>query len=142
MITRMDGRGRLYGGTMTHGRGDPDFIIIGAGINAPGAALTLSKVGLQVLALERNDQPGGAIRTQELTLRGFRHDIGAMNLGALTRSPFYEEHREALESKGVSIVFADHSAGTVLPNGRFLGVTTDPKKNLEAIAAFSGADRR
>jgi phytoene dehydrogenase-like protein len=120
----------------------PDVIIIGAGINALGAAYTLCKAGWRVLVLERNGQPGGAIRTQELTLPGFRHDIGAMNLGLFAGSPFWQEHRQALEAKGVSFVAADHSAGSVFPDGKFLGVTTDPEKNRRAIAGFSKADAK
>ena len=125
---------------MATNNSNPDAIIIGAGINALGAAYTLCKAGWRVLVLERNEQPGGAIRTQELTLPGFRHDIGAMNLGLFAGSPFWQEHRQALEAKGVSFVAADHSAGSVFPGGKFLGVTTDPEKTRRAIAGFSKAD--
>jgi phytoene dehydrogenase-like protein len=125
---------------MTNNDSKPDVIIIGAGINALGAAYTLCNAGWRVLVLDRNAQPGGAIRTQELTLPGFQHDIGAMNLGLFAGSPFWQEHREALEAKGVSFVAADHSAGSVFPDGRFLGVTTDPEENKRAITGFSKAD--
>src|SRR5436309_2209354 len=66
----------------------PDAIFIGAGINALGAAFLLGKAGWRVLVLERNSEPGGCVRTLELTRPGFRHDIGPMNLTVFANSPF------------------------------------------------------
>ena len=42
---------------------DPDYIIVGSGINALVAAALLGKKGRKVLLLERNDQIGGCLRT-------------------------------------------------------------------------------
>lgn len=53
---------------------DPDVIVIGAGPNGLVAAARLAQAGLQVLVLEANEHIGGAVRTEELTLPGFRHD--------------------------------------------------------------------
>jgi len=120
--------------------GDPEIIFIGAGINSLGAALVLAKEGWRVLVLDRNSTPGGAVRTMELTLPGFRHDIGAMNLSLLAGSPFYTEHRTALAEKGLELIVAEHSFGSLAADGRFLGISTDLEANLRAIASFSKAD--
>lgn len=56
-------------------RTDPDVIIIGAGQNGLVAAATLARTGLKVLVLEANATIGGAVRTSEATLPGFRHDL-------------------------------------------------------------------
>jgi phytoene dehydrogenase-like protein len=117
-----------------------DAIFIGAGINSLGAALRLSKAGWRVVVLDRNREPGGAIRTQELTLPGFRHDIGPMNLTVFANSPFYKEHAAELTRKGVVVLTANHPYGSVFSGGRFLGITTNLEANLRLIAAFSGAD--
>ena len=122
--------------------GDPDIIFIGAGINSLGAALLLAKEGWQVLVVDRNSTPGGAVRTMELTLPGFRHDIGAMNLSLFAGSPFYAEHREALGKKGLELTVAEHSFGSLAADGRFLGISTDLEANLRSIARFSKADAK
>ena len=119
---------------------EPDALFIGAGINSLAAAYLLSKAGWRVVVLERNEHPGGAVRTMELTLPGFRHDIGAMNLSVLAHSPFFAEHGEAMAKHGVEFVTAEQSAGAISADGRFLGLTTDREANLRSIASFSPAD--
>jgi len=143
--TRLDAGERRTGHASTSeplgdGGGAPDIIFIGAGINSLGAALALAKAGWRVLVLDRNSTPGGAVRTMELTLPGFRHDIGAMNLSLLAGSPFYAEHRDALARKGLELIVATHFFGSFAADGRLLGISTDPHANLSAIARFSKAD--
>jgi len=117
-----------------------DAIFIGAGINSLGAAVLLGEVGWRVLVLDRNEVPGGAVRTLQLTLPGFHHDIGAMNLTVLASSPFFQEHQSQFAKYGAEFITADRSFGSIAPDGRFLGITTDRDVNLRAIAQFSPAD--
>jgi phytoene dehydrogenase-like protein len=117
-----------------------DAIFVGAGINALAAAFLLGRAGWRVLVVDRNEEPGGSIRTQALTLPGFHHDIGAMNLNLFVGSPFYQEHKEELARNGADFVIADRSVGSVFPDGRFLGITMNSVETSRAIGDFSKPD--
>src|SRR5208283_4339014 len=63
--------------------------VIGAGPNGLAAAIVLAQAGLQVDVLEADSTPGGAVRTLELTLPGFRHDFGSAVYPLGAGSPFF-----------------------------------------------------
>src|SRR6266511_3847313 len=64
-----------------------DAIVVGAGPNGLAAALRLAEAGWSVCLLEAGDEVGGAARTVESTLPGFRHDLGAAFLPLAQVSP-------------------------------------------------------
>ena len=66
----------------------PDVVVVGAGPNGLAAAVTAARAGLEVLVVEGADRPGGAARTEEVTLPGFRHDLGAAVHPMALASPF------------------------------------------------------
>jgi len=63
--------------------------VIGAGPNGLAAAIVLAQAGLQVDVFEAEPTAGGAVRTLELTLPGFRHDFGSAVYPLGIGSPFF-----------------------------------------------------
>lgn len=66
-----------------------DAIVVGAGPNGLSAAITLQQQGLSVLLLEKRQTIGGGLRSAELTLPGFIHDVCSAVHPLAIASPFF-----------------------------------------------------
>jgi phytoene dehydrogenase-like protein len=66
---------------------DYDAIVCGGGSNGLAAAIRLAEAGWSVCLLEANQDLGGAARTLESTLPGFKHDFGAAFFPLVAPSP-------------------------------------------------------
>ncbi len=66
-----------------------DAIVIGSGPNGLAAAIRLARAGRSVTVLEAAPQLGGAVRTEPLTLPGFRHDTFSSVYPAGAASPVF-----------------------------------------------------
>lgn len=117
-----------------------DAVIIGAGHNALAAAVHLASRGWSVGVFERNETAGGAVRTEEVTLPGFRHDLYATNLGLFAGSAFHTEYGEALAKHGLAFAPAEHCFASPTPSGRWFGVSKDLDKTVACAAKLSAAD--
>jgi phytoene dehydrogenase-like protein len=63
--------------------------VIGSGPNGLSAGITLASAGVSTTIVERNQQIGGACSTAEITLPGFRHDLGSSIYPMGVSSPFF-----------------------------------------------------
>src|SRR5450432_504597 len=67
-----------------------DAIIVGSGPNGLSAAIALRREGLNVLIIEREQSIGGGMRSAELTMPGFIHDICSAIHPMSAGSPFFQ----------------------------------------------------
>ena len=117
-----------------------DAIVAGAGHNGLAAAVHLASKGWKVLVLEQAASAGGAVKTAEITLPGFRHDLYAMNLSMFAGSPFYAAHKARLDAAGLALLPVSHSFASVFDDGRWLGVDTNLEATCARIAARNPRD--
>jgi len=77
-----------------------DAVVVGAGPNGLAAAITLKRKFKSVLLLEARETIGGGVRSAELTLPGFIHDVCSAVHPLAVASPFFRQlelHRYGLE---------------------------------------------
>lgn len=122
------------------GAGAADAIVVGAGHNGLAAAIILAEAGRRVVVLERNDRPGGAVRTEEVTRPGFLHDLMATNLNLFAGSPFFATFGERLAAHGLELVPTAKPVCSVFPGDGYVGLSTDLDETLASVAACSPAD--
>ena len=67
-----------------------DAIVVGSGPNGLASAIYLQQKGLSVLMVEAKDSIGGGLRTEEITLPGFKHDICSAIHPLAAASPFFK----------------------------------------------------
>lgn len=119
---------------------DPDYIIVGSGINALVAAALLGKKGKRVLVLERNDRIGGCLRTEEITLPGFRHDVMATTMVLFLTSPAYAVLGKDLESRGLEFCHSSMPTGVLRPDGSHAILSMDRSRNIAHFETLAPGD--
>ncbi len=117
-----------------------DFVIVGSGINSLVCAALLAKKGHKVCVLERNDRLGGCIRTEEITLPGFRHEVFSAVHPLVVTSPVFAELQEDFFSRGLEYCSNDYPTGVVLPDNRSLVFRMDRQANAAAMEALAEGD--
>ncbi len=66
-----------------------DAVVVGSGPNGLVGAVRLAEAGRRVLVVEAAGTHGGGLRTEELTLPGFRHDVCATAVPLALASPAF-----------------------------------------------------
>jgi phytoene dehydrogenase-like protein len=117
-----------------------DALIVGAGVNGLAAGTVLARAGWKVLILEAQAEPGGAVRTAEVTLPGFRHDLYATNLNAFAGSALHSEFQNDLKAHGLELVRASKAFCSVFADGDVVGVSTSLEETLADLRRVSPHD--
>ena len=112
-----------------------DALIIGSGINGIAAAIYLQQKGLKTAIYEQAAIAGGSTRTSELTLPGFKHDIGSSIHPMAHASPFLRTL--PLEKHGLEWIFPDIPFSHPFTDGTAFACYQD----LEKTAAQLGEDQ-
>lgn len=113
-----------------------DAIVVGAGPNGLAASITLARAGRSVRLYEADAELGGGLRTQGLTLPGFRHDVCATVMPLVVASPFFRSID--LDARGVRLVFPEASFGHPLDDGRAALVDRSVERTADGLGARDG----
>ena len=105
--------------------------VIGAGPNGLAAAIVLAQAGLQVDVLEAESMPGGAVRTLELTLPGFRHDFGSAVYPLGAGSPFFSSL--PLINHGLEWIYSPACLAHPLDDGTAVMLERDLDKTRDSL---------
>jgi phytoene dehydrogenase-like protein len=116
-----------------------DAVVVGAGPNGLVGAIVLATAGRRVLLLEAADRVGGALRSEEFTLPGFRHDVGATVLPLALASRAFRSLR--IEQDGVSWAHPAIPAAHPLDAGNAVLVHRDAERTAAGLGRDAGAWR-
>ena len=113
-----------------------DAVVVGSGPNGLAAAITVAQQGGKVLLIEGKDTLGGGMRSAELTLPGFTHDICSAIHPLTAASPFFKTL--PLAQFGLEWVAPPAELAHPLDGGDAIVV----HRSVEATAAALGKDER
>jgi phytoene dehydrogenase-like protein len=113
-------------------------VVIGSGPNGLAAAIRLAEAGRSVTVLEAAGRPGGAVRTEELTLPGFRHDVFSAVHPAAAASPVFA--RMPLERFGLEWVQPAAAMAHPLPGGKAAVLYRDVAATAASLDALAPGD--
>jgi phytoene dehydrogenase-like protein len=117
---------------------DVDAVVIGAGPNGLVAANVLADAGWRVLVLEAQPEPGGAVRSAELTHPGYVHDLCSAFYPLGVASPVMRALD--LESHGLRWRHAPFVLAHPTGDGRCAVLSRDLDETAASLATFAPGD--
>jgi len=115
---------------------DFDAVVVGSGPNGLAAAILLQQHGLKVLLLEAKNTIGGGMRTEQLTLPGFFHDVCSAIHPMAAISPFFTTL--PLAAHGLEYIYPPIDLAHPFDDGSAAVI----KRSLEETAALLGNDEK
>ncbi len=109
-----------------------DAVVIGSGPNGLAAAITLAQAGLDVEVHEAAETVGGGVRSAELTLPGFVHDVCSAIHPLAAGSPFFRTL-----CRDVDWVYPDAAVAHPFDDGTAITL----ERSVADTAAQLGADQ-
>ncbi len=111
-----------------------DAVIIGSGPNGLAAGITLAQAGKRAVLFEAKGEIGGGMRSAELTLPGFVHDVCSAIHPLAMASPFFAKLR--LENFGLDWIEPELPVVHPMPDGTAIALHRD----LQTTANGLGED--
>jgi phytoene dehydrogenase-like protein len=111
-----------------------DAIVVGSGPNGFAAAITMQRAGLSVLLIEGKEVLGGGMRTAELTLPGFKHDVCSTVHPLAADSPVFKQFH--LEQFGLEYLASEYAIAHPFDDGSAIAI----QSSIEATAIQFGID--
>ncbi|MCW2783711.1 MAG: dependent oxidoreductase, partial [Marmoricola sp.] len=115
-----------------------DAVVIGAGPNGLVAANALVDAGWDVLLLEANDAPGGAVRSAEVTAPGYCNDLFSAFYPLAAASPVIRDLD--LHAHGLVWTQAPSVLAHVLPDDRTAVLRRTPTETATGLEEFAPGD--
>lgn len=115
---------------------DYDAVVVGSGPNGLASAILLQQHGLQVILIEGKDQVGGGLRTKELTLPGYLHDVCSAIHPLAVSSPYLQTL--PLSKFGLEYIYPEISAAHPFDDGNAAILTS----SLTGTASLLGSDEQ
>ncbi len=119
---------------------DYDVVVVGSGPNGLAAAITMQQAGLSVLVLEGKDTIGGGLRTKELTLPGYYHDVCSAVHPLAVASPFFQTL--PLHEHGLEYIYPPLAAAHPFDNGPAAILTSSLSETAQRLGADKDAYQR
>jgi phytoene dehydrogenase-like protein len=117
-----------------------DILVAGAGHNSLIAAAYLAKAGYRCLILESRALVGGGVKTTQLTLRGFHHDVCSSAHVLIQDSPILRNDELGLGQYGLEYLLPDPVVHLPFPDGSYITQWRDMDRTCEEFAKFSKKD--
>ncbi len=114
-----------------------DVIVIGAGHNGLIFGAYLARAGAKVLVLEKSNEIGGGMRTEEVTVPGFLHNTHATYHMMADYMPAIRDLE--LEKYGVSFVLPDVQVAGIFDDSCVV-LYNELKKSVRSISKLSEKD--
>ena len=115
-----------------------DAVVVGAGPNGLVAANLLADAGWEVVVLEAASEPGGAVRTAEVTAPGFANDLFSAFYPLAAASPVMARLR--LEEHGLRWVHAPEVMANPTPDGPTVVLSRDIARTSASLDRFALGD--
>ena len=108
-----------------------DAVVVGSGPNGLAAAITMQQAGLSVLLLEARGVIGGGLRSAELTLPHFVHDVCSAIHPLVISSPFFKTL--PLKQHGLEFIQPTIAAAHPFDDGRAVALLKSVQQTAEAL---------
>ena len=117
-----------------------DIVVAGAGHNSLITAAYLSKAGFRCVVLETHSVIGGGVKSEELTLPGFKHDTCSTAHNGIQGNPLMRNDELKLRDYGLEYISPDPIMHMPFADGSYITQWADLERTADEFGKFSKKD--